>query len=63
MSMLMEDQGLKGDSAMKTFQERSKGLSHMPPTELGKNMAEAEPNERPKVGINCISFLDFCLSF
>lgn len=59
----MEDQGLKGASGMKTFQERSKGLSHMPPTELGKNMSEAESNERPIVGINCISYLDFCLSF
>lgn len=61
--MQMENQGLKGASGMKTFQKRSKGLSHMLPRDLGKNMAEAEPNERPKVGINCISFLDFCLSF
>lgn len=37
----MGDQGLKGASGMKTFQERY----NMPLMELGKNMAEADPNE------------------
>lgn len=41
MSKWMGDQGLKGASGMKTFQERY----NMPLMELGKNMAEADPNE------------------